>query len=241
MKCKGKSEGRSVAISNRLLIPLVLSQQNHLILTITSMRKLIATTILFLLLISPAAAEQTNIVGKWAANLRTRGGLGGMWIFEPNGNASKVFGALVDFRYSADGRILKTVFKDSYAGKVEEDSSPYEIVGDTLITNPADAARRQEMKRVGLLRAGVNSIVGIWTYKHYTGGMATMEYTSTGLAQLSVPFDTEKFRYTLNQEEITLISGGSAPYRRKIRIENDLLIFLPEGDNKEARYIRVVP
>jgi len=97
------------------------------------------------------------------------------------------------------------------------------------------------MKRVGLPRAGVNPIVGIWTYKHYTGGMATMEYTSAGLPQLSVPFDTEKFRYTLNQGEITLVPEGGPPYRRKIRIENDVLTFLSEGDNKEARYSRVVP
>ncbi len=205
------------------------------------MRRIITAGVTFLLLISAAAADQNNIFGKWAANGRTRGGLGGMWIFEPNGTASSYFGALVDFRYSVDGRILKTTFKDSYTGKIEEDSTTYEIDGDTLITNPTDATRRQEMKRVGLPQSGTNSIIGIWTYKHYTGGMATMEYTSTGLAQLSVPFEIEKGHYTFKQQEIIIDVEGNPSYRRKIRLKNDSLIFLPEGDKKEERYTRVIP
>ena len=204
------------------------------------MRKIV-TVFLFFLLINASLAAQINIAGKWAANVRTRGGLGGMWIFEPNGKASKSFGALVDFRYCVDGRILKTVFKDPYTEKVEEDSSPYEILGDVLIANPTDTTRRQEMKRVGSPRAGADPIVGIWTYKHYTGGIATMEFTSSGLAQLSVPFEVEKYLYTLSGQEIIITAEGTPSYRRKIRIENDSLIFPAEGDEKEKQYSRVTP
>jgi hypothetical protein len=204
------------------------------------MRKIVPVFLLFFL-INISATAQNNIVGKWAANVRTRGGLGGMWIFEPNGKASKSFGALVDFRYSANGRILKSVFKDTYTDKVDEDSSPYEIHGDTLITNPTDTTRRQEMKRVGTPRAGADPLVGIWSYKHYTGGMATMEFTSTGLAQLSVPFEVEKYLYTLSGQEIIITSENTPSYKRKLRLENDSLIFPADGDEKEKRYTRVAP
>jgi hypothetical protein len=204
------------------------------------MRKIV-TVFLLILSISVSAAAQNNIVGKWAANVRTRGGLGGMWIFEPNGKASKSFGALVDFRYSADGRILKTVFKDAYTKTVEEDSSPYELHGDILITNPTDTTRRQEMKRVGSPRVGADSIIGIWTYKHYTGGMATMEFTSSGLAQISVPFEVEKFLYTLSGQEIIITAESMPSYKRTMRLDNDTLIFPAEGDEKEKRYTRVAP
>lgn len=204
------------------------------------MRRIILAFFLFFL-INITATAQDNIVGKWAANVRTRGGLGGMWIFEPNGMASKTFGALVDFRYSADGRILKSVFEDPYTKKVDEDSSPYEIIGDVLITNPTDTMKRQEMKRVGLPRSGVNPIVGIWTYKHYTGGMATMEFTSTGLALLSVPFETGKFLYTISEKEIIITSERIPSYKAIVRIEKDTLIFPAEGEEKEKRYTRVAP
>jgi hypothetical protein len=196
---------------------------------------------IFFLLINASFAEQNDLIGKWAANVRTRGGLGGMWTFEPNGKASKSFGALVDFSYSVDGHTLKTVFKDSYTEKVEEDASPYEILGDTLITNPTDTTRRQEMKRVGSPRSGADPIVGIWTYKHYTGGMATMEFTSSGLAQLSVPFETGKFLYSLNGKEIIITSESIPSYRRKARLEKNTLIFPAEGDEEEKRYTRFAP
>jgi hypothetical protein len=205
------------------------------------MRNIMRATVVFFLLTSLALAAQNDIVGKWAANGRTRGGLGGMWLFEPNGNASLSFGALVDFRYSVKDHILKTVVNDPYAKSIEEDAAPYEIIGDTLITNPTDTTRRQEMKRIGSQRQGVNPIVGIWTYKHYTGSMATMEFTSTGLAQLSVPFETQKGRYTFKEQELIIDTEGKPTYRRKIQIENDTLIFLSEGSKKEERYTRVRP
>jgi hypothetical protein len=204
------------------------------------MRKIVAAFFLFIL-INITATAQDSVVGKWAANIRTRGGLGALWTFETNGKASKSFGALVDFRYSADGRTLRTIFTDFYTKKVEEDSSSYEILGDMLITNPTDTTRRQEMKRVGPPRTGANPIVGIWTYKHYTGVMATMEFTSTGLAQLSVPFEVEKYLYAMNGQEINITSEGTPSYRRKLRLENDTLIFPAEGDEKEKRYTRVAP
>jgi hypothetical protein len=207
----------------------------------SAMRNIMRAAVFLILLTSIASAAQNDIVGKWAANGRTRGGLGGMWIFELNGSASLSFGALVDFRYSVKDHILKTVVNDPYAKKIEEDSAPYQIIGDTLITNPTDTMRRQEMKRIGSARVGLDPIVGIWTYKHYTGGMATMEFTSTGLAQLSVPFETQKGRYTFKQQELIIDTEGKPTYRRKIRIENDTLIFLPEGDKKEERYTRVRP
>jgi hypothetical protein len=204
------------------------------------MRKIVTAFFLFVL-ISITATAQDSVVGKWAANVRTRGGLGALWTFEPNGKASKSFGALVDFRYSADGRTLKTIFTDSYTKKVEEDSSPYEIRGDMLITNPTDTTRRQEMKRVGSPRAGVDPIVGTWTYKHYTGDMATMEFTSTGLAQLSVPFEVEKYLYTMSDQDIIITSEGMPSYKRTLRRENNILIFRAEGDDKEKRYTRIIP
>jgi hypothetical protein len=111
------------------------------------MRRLIMTAVHLLLLMSAAIAGQDDIVGKWAAIARTRGGLGGVWIL--NQLVMRVYLlALVDFRYSVKDHTLKTVVNDPYIKKVEEDSSPYEIVGDTLITNPTDTTRRQEMKRV---------------------------------------------------------------------------------------------
>jgi hypothetical protein len=184
------------------------------------------------------ADETSGIVGKWAAVARTKGGLGARYYFQENGVVLSSFGALVDFDYQIEDKVIKMSLKGE---KEQVDSTPFEIVEDKLILNPADPDKRQEMTRSAVTTANAHTIVGIWSYKHYTGGMATMQYTTKGLAQLSVPFDALSGAYKVQGQDLQINFNGKPSLRRKIHLEGNRLIFLPDGQKKQEEYLRVEP
>ena len=198
--------------------------------------------LLFISLIASVEGDDHQLVGKWAADVRTKGGLGSLWTFTKDGIATLTFGSLVDFQYQVEGQTLKTLFRDKHSGEFKEVGSElYELTGDRLIINGADPKKRQEMERIGVPKKEAASIVGIWSFKHDSGVMATMEYTTTGLAQLSVPFNSEEGLFKLQTEELAVEFKGRAPIKRTIHLQGDHLTFLATGEHKEEKYTRVVP
>jgi hypothetical protein len=195
------------------------------------------TLIVFLCGLSGASDNQ--VVGKWASDTRSKGGLGTRYNFTNDGVVMISFGALVDFDYRIEGQILKTNLKGDTVEK--PDSIPFEIVGDKLIINPSDTNSRQEMTRTSIPDVKAPPIVGVWSFKHYTGVMATMRYATSGLAQLSVPFACLKGRYELQGQELIIEFEGNPSVKRKIRLEGNRLIFLADGEKKQEEYTRVLP
>jgi|ERR1035441_3280960 hypothetical protein len=187
--------------------------------------------------IAPAEANGNQIVGKWTADSRTKGGLGAMLIFGDNGVVTSIFGALVDFKYLVEGQTIKMTLADS----AEQTIEPYSIVGDKLIAYPADPDKREERTRVGTAKPSVPPIVGVWSFKHYTGEMATMQYTSSSLAQLSVPMKTLKGQYKLLAQVLTMLFDGQPISNRTVQLSGDHLSFLADGADPEQKFTRVSP
>ncbi|MFN5178334.1 hypothetical protein [Limnohabitans sp.] len=205
------------------------------------MRKIFALTLSTLFIFSYSRADQVQIAGKWAADTRTKGGLGSSWVFEKDGTATYTFGALVDFKYQVEGKTIKTIFENSTTGKSETDLQSFEILGNKLIIDPSEPEKRQEMNRVGNAISNAVPLVGIWEFKHYTGAMATMQYTTTGLAQLSVPFQNTKGKYRLRSNELIIMLDGQSDATKKIQLNGDQLVFLPNSKDGELKYSRVLP
>jgi len=195
------------------------------------------TLIVFLCRLSGASENQ--IVGKWASDTRSKGGLGTRYNFTNDGVVMSSFGALVDFDYRIEGQILKTNLNSDTVEN--RDAMPFEIVGDKLIINPSDPNSRQEMTRISIPDVNSPPIVGVWSFKHYGGGMATIQYTTSGLAQLSVPFVSLKGRYKIQGQELDIEFEGNLSVKRKIRLEGNRLIFLADGEKKQEKYTRVLP
>jgi hypothetical protein len=185
-----------------------------------------------------AKADDKSIVGKWSAAKRTKGGLGTTLIFNDDGSMSHIFGALVDFKYQADGKELKTI-NDADNSVISKE--PYEIDGDKLIINPTDPKAREERSRVGKAKPGSAAIVGVWSFKHYTGVMSTWQYTTGGLAQLSVPMQTVKGHYKLANGELTVEMEGQPAVTRKVILSGDRLTLGADGDKPEQKFTRVAP
>lgn len=195
--------------------------------------------VLLALSIGKVEANENQIVGKWAADSRTKGGLGAMLIFADDGAVTSTFGALVDFKYQVEGQTIKMTFAES----AKQTTEPYAIVGGKLIAYPAEAdpTKRQERTRVGTAKPGVPQIVGLWTFKHYTGVMATMQYTSGGSGQLSVPMKTSKGRYKLQNQKLTMEFAGRPTSNRKIQLSGNHLTLLADGAKPEQKFTRVSP
>jgi hypothetical protein len=68
-----------------------------------------------------------------------------------------------------------------------------------------------------------------------------MQYTAGGLEQLSVPFENSQGRYKLQGQALYLEFEGTPTIISKIRLEENRLIFLADGDEKENIFIRVLP
>jgi hypothetical protein len=193
--------------------------------------------VLLALSISKADTNQDQIVGKWAADSRTKGGLGALLIFADDGTVTSTFGAIVDFKFQVEGQTIKMTFADSPEPAIE----PYEIVGDKLIANPAHPKKREERTRVGVAMPGAPPIVGLWTFKHYTGGMATMQYRSGGLGQLCVPMKTFNGCYKLQAGQLEMQFEGQPTSNRKIQLSGDHLSLLADGTQPEQKFTRVSP
>jgi hypothetical protein len=189
---------------------------------------------------SVAHAKDGEIMGTWAADARTKGGLGSMMVFSESGIVTTTFGALVDFTYEIDGQRIRTIYKKGKTGSSDHEEE-YKIVADTLIIdgeNP-DPAMRLEMKRIGLVTPGTQPVVGVWQFMHYTGIPATWQYTTNGLAQLSVPMHTSRGRYTISGSNLSLTMDGESPTEFKIEIRGDSLTLFEPG--RQQRFTRVVP
>jgi hypothetical protein len=195
---------------------------------------------LYLLCASVAHANGGEIVGTWAADARTKGGLGGMMVFSENGLVTTTFGAVVDFKYEIDGQSIRTIYEKDKTGNSDHKET-YKIVADTLIIdaeNP-DPAKRLEMKRIGPATPGTQPVVGVWQFTHYTGKPATWQYTTNGLAQLSVPMLTSRGRYAISGSNLSLAMEGESPTELRIELRGDsLTIFKPD---RQQRFTRVMP
>jgi hypothetical protein len=195
---------------------------------------------LLLLRASVAHAEGGEIVGTWAADARTKGGLASMMVFSESGLVTTTFGAVVDFKYEIDGQSIRTIYERDKTGNSDHKWT-YKIVADTLIIdgeNP-DHTKQLEMKRIGPVTPGTQPVVGVWQFMHYTGVPATWQYTTNGLAQLSVPMHTSRGRYTVSGSTLSLAMDRESPAEFKIELRGDsLTIVEPKG---QRRFTRVVP
>jgi hypothetical protein len=205
------------------------------------MRRLLSARLVLAVLLAlsfgKADAAENQIVGKWAADSRTKGGLGALLAFADDGGMASTFGALVDFKYQIKEKTIKMTFVDSS----ESTTEPYVIIGDKLIAYPDNPEKREERTRVGTAKPGTSPIIGVWTFKHYTGEMATMQYGSGGLGQLSVPIKTVNGRYKLQADELVMEFDGQPTSKRKIQLSGDHLSFLADDANPEKKFTRVSP
>lgn len=175
---------------------------------------------------APAAAE--TLVGRWDAEARSRGGLATWWEFRADGTVSMSLGAMVDDRYRLDGDQLTLLPDTAHAA---EQKVTVRITGDTL------TAGGQAMRRVGGALPGAPPHVrGVWTYPHYTGIPAYVEFTRDGRHLMRIPMVTQDGRFTRVGPRLRIAWTSGDVVSVAIRLVDDTLIM--DDGAREFRYRR---
>ena len=195
---------------------------------------------LFNAILAVAAAGQAappstapSLLGTWEAVARSDGGLGSTLSFGTGNALTFTVGALIDMKYRRAG---DTLFVTDQAGNAKQ--SLIKIFGDTLVeTKPRGV---QKKTRVGAAVRG-DSLLGLWTYPHYTGVAAFEEYTADGQLHLRVPVRTLKGNYVTAGETamLHLIGDGGGDREVKFAVSGDTLQLTWNGQS--SRYVRATP
>ncbi len=175
------------------------------------------------------------LIGRWTADARTKGGLAASLEFLPDGTMMSMFGALVDFTYETQDALLRTRFQEEDA--VEQ---TLRIDGDVAqLGAGAAGAPETIMARVGVVVEPLRPLVGRWSFRHYTGQEATWEYTRTGRAVLSVPFERTAAHFTANSGVLSIVWPNQTTERVAYETDGAHLALAYEKGTK--RFTKIEP
>jgi hypothetical protein len=181
---------------------------------------------------SAHGATTTSIVGIWEAVARSAGGLGSTITFSPDNSLSFTLGAMVDMSYR---RVGDSLFVTSADGALPPASIKF--VSDTLIVTRGD--REQRETRLTPKTTG-DPLVGLWTYKHYTGVTAYEEYDPDGAFHSRVPIRTLTGNYVVagNTAVMHLMGDGGGDRTVNFAVAGDTLQLTWNGQS--SRYLRAI-
>jgi hypothetical protein len=174
-----------------------------------------------------------SLLGTWDAVARSSGGLGSTLSFGIDNSLTFAVGALVDMKYRHAGDSLFVIDQEG-----DTRASQIKIVADTLIETRSRGA--QKKMRVGAAVAA-DSLLGLWSYPHYTGVTAFEEYTADGRLRLRVPVRTLRGTYvTAGQTAMLHLMGdGGGDREVKFAVSGDTLQLTWNGQT--SRYVRATP
>ena len=161
-----------------------------------------------------------KLIGVWESADTTKGGLGAIYEFREDGGLVAGIGALVNLTYDPQDPNLQQLLPDS---KVPGDESQPQKIMD----GPAGSA----------------PYVGVWKFRHYTGGIAYQWITDDGRILLRVPFPIPWSRYEVKGNKLLVFQKGCPRQEFLFKVtEKTLELTKPGKKKKEAiSLIRVTP
>jgi hypothetical protein len=216
--------------------------------------------LLALLTVAPLTAHMQDsggsAAGLWLSETRSDGGLGSWVQLRDDGTASLGFGALIEGTYTMEGASLRRAFPRGVEKDASSESSVVEmrIDGNTAMrTQPPPAgwppqerltpedkamfdrlAQPLRMTRVGAPAPDAPSIVGTWSYTHYTGAKAYELYTPSGAMVLMVEMQVQQATYSGQGDTLELRLPGATA---KMVVRGDALT-LTSSDGETTTYRR---
>jgi hypothetical protein len=172
-----------------------------------------------------AAPATPDLVGLWETRGTSKGGIGHTIELRADGTFVEAITVLVSFDYHVAG---DKIFVSEPGRK--DDGAPFRIEGDTLIQpGPDGSSIRKE--RVGRAEAGNSPLVGIWRYRHYTGGIAYERYTADGKLYFRLPMKGSKGCFEVNDDRLSLKGRGRKDSVVRIALNGDELTVRTPGDS----------
>ncbi len=200
--------------------------------------KFLCVGVCIVLCTSVSAAD--SIVGIWDSVNRSEGGIGNSLMFTKDGYVYVQHGALINYRYEVNGNdlILDAINPQDEAN--QKNVMPFVFEGDRLIFYPEDKDKRQDLTRDDGDKSVDSKLVGKWSYQDESlGAKGLMQFTSTGLCRLSIPFPgTKEWSYSLDNHVLTMTAGKESPQVYNITIGDNQLILLPMKGKEEKKYTK---
>ncbi len=191
---------------------------------------LLAIWILLLLCVSTAFAQKRTpagktsgetskkrIIGVWESPDTTRGGLGAIYEFREDGGLMVGMGALVNMTYDPEDPNLQQLLPNNESLDIND--RPQKIMDGPVGSAP---------------------YVGVWKFRHYTGGFAYEQITADGRIMLRVPFPLPWGRYEVKGKKLRIIQPGCPPVDVVYKVTDKTLDLTAPG-KKTQQLIRVIP
>ena len=160
-----------------------------------------------------------RLVGVWESPDTTKGGLGAIYEFREDGGLMVGMGALVNMTYDPQDPNMQQLMMQSGDKSLDDDSQPQKIMDGP---------------------DGSPSYVGVWKFRHYTGGFAFQQITADGRIMLRVPFPIPWGRYEVKGNKLSIIQQGSPPVDVVYKVTEKTLDLTAPGKETQ-RLIRVIP
>jgi hypothetical protein len=125
-----------------------------------------------------------NLIGVWEAQKTSKGGLGAIYEFREDGGWVGTLGAMVDEKNAGPNPLIK------HFAEHPEDKNTEQI---QKVMNGPD---------------GSPAFVGVWKYRHYTGGFAYERILPDGHTMLRIPFPLPWGKYEVSGKTIRLSMPG---------------------------------
>ena len=160
-----------------------------------------------------------RLIGVWESPDTTKGGLGAIYEFREDGGLMVGMGALVNMTYDPQDPNLQQLMMQSGDKSLDDDGQPQKIMDGPV---------------------GSPSYVGVWKFRHYTGGFAFQQITADGRIMLRVPFPIPWGRYEVKGNKLSIMQPGSPPVDVVYKVTDKTLDLTAPG-KKTQRLIRVIP
>lgn len=148
------------------------------------------------------APLNNDLVGLWESTQTSKGGIGHTLEFRADGLFLEAVTVLVELSYRVEnGKLF--VAETPAAAKQAKDGIKIKLEGDVLmVTGPEGSVeRRNRIAKDGTAK----SIVGAWSYRHYTGGIAYERYHSDGRLSFRLPMTSSSGCYQAKAGALTLV------------------------------------
>ena len=168
---------------------------------------------LALLVMLSQSLSSEQLVGRWDAEQRSRGGLGTILTLSEGGKCTTTIAAMVDGRWTlAAGQLTIIWLNDN--GKSDTQVIPVTITGDTMTQLIED--ERRVLKRVSPPERGTAAIAGVWSYPHVAGATAYDDYESDGRFLFRLPMRTDPCSWAASGNYLKLITDHEANFKWEI-------------------------
>jgi hypothetical protein len=180
-----------------------------------------------------------SIAGKWRSLETSRGGLGALYEFLPDGNFRYATGAIVTGRYQLEDRKLTIVLDDKPAARPAPQTYTVEVL-DAARLKYTDGKVSTEFRRVGEAEVPKLWIVGTWTQPapEFEQADRIVRFDARGGYLMTIPIRPRSGYYKLMPgRQIWLNYIGSGQVEGPVTLEGDILT-LPSASGKSLQFQR---